>query len=71
LALHRTKLVGPGAVAQFHAMNPPASFTFLPTRLIQVLLLGSLLLFASGCAAMSRAKVGIAGTNESERPIGR
>ena len=51
-------------------MNPAASFSLLRSRLFQVLLLGSVLLFASGCAAMSRAKVGITGTNESERPIG-
>jgi hypothetical protein len=47
---------------------------YIPTtawrNLTRVVLLGALLLLGSGCAALSRATVGISGTNDSERPTG-
>jgi hypothetical protein len=69
VALHRTALAPPGRVAWNRIMSSISSRSY-PRRLLRVLLFGCLLLLAGGCAAMSNAKIGISGSNDSNRNLG-
>ena len=51
-------------------MKPMDPINSCPSRLRRILLLG-LIVLAGGCAHMSKPTLGISGTNDSERAVGR